>query len=436
MKKIFLSIIFALVSAFTFAQTMYVCKGGNYTAVDITDGLEISLTEGIDSITFYEPQFDNPSLTKDYTVEIAATENGTVIADVSEAKAGETVTLTVTPAEGYEFETLMVTYDEDGKEVEITATEETGIYTFTMPEGNVTVSATFAEIPQETVYTVNIAESENGIVISDVSEAQAGETVTLTVIPYEGYEFETLTVTCGEDGADVDVAATKYEGLYTFTMPESDVTVSAIFAEIPQKTVYTVNIAASENGTVTADVSEAQAGETVTLTVTPAEGYDIATLTVTYGKYGTGVKVVATEDEGVYTFTMPENDVTVSATFAGISGEPIYYWYLGQENPLTMTSISPIVTNDRDGWRLIGDKLNTPYSSSNMFFKGIIKFNELKQGMYVALPTEANVYVRSQFDHSSILTDWVKQTTKDIEGVNYTIYLNNVWAMEQDVEIY
>ena len=264
MKKILLSMTFALVSAFTFAQSMYVCKDGNYTEVSITDGLEISLTEGIDSITFYEPQFDNPSITKDYTVEIAAT----------------------------------------------------------------------------------------------------------------------------------------------------------------------------ENGAVTADVSEAQAGETVTLTVTPAEGYDIVTLTVTYGEYGTGVKVVATEDEGVYTFTMPENDVTVSATFAGISGEPIYYWYLGPETPLTMTSISPIVTNDRDGWRLIGDKLNTPYSSSNMFFKGIINF-DLTQHLYMALPTEANVYSRSMFDHTSILASWVKQTTKDIEGVNYTIYKwSDIWAMSIDNEIF
>ncbi|MCH5175821.1 MAG: hypothetical protein J1F40_08030, partial [Prevotellaceae bacterium] len=63
MKKILLSIIFALASAFTFAQTMYVCKGGNYTAVDITDGLEISLSEGIDSITFHKPKLTAVSMT-------------------------------------------------------------------------------------------------------------------------------------------------------------------------------------------------------------------------------------------------------------------------------------------------------------------------------------------------------------------------------------
>lgn len=58
MKKILLSTIFALASATMFAQTIYICKGGNYTKADITEGLEISLTEGIDSITFQEPQFE------------------------------------------------------------------------------------------------------------------------------------------------------------------------------------------------------------------------------------------------------------------------------------------------------------------------------------------------------------------------------------------
>ena len=58
MKKIFLSAIFACVSAVMFAQSIYICKGGEYTVADITEGLEISLTEGIDSVTFSKPQYE------------------------------------------------------------------------------------------------------------------------------------------------------------------------------------------------------------------------------------------------------------------------------------------------------------------------------------------------------------------------------------------
>ena len=58
MKKIFLATIFILASMATFAQSIYICKDGEYTKKDISEGLEISLTEGIDSITFKKPQYE------------------------------------------------------------------------------------------------------------------------------------------------------------------------------------------------------------------------------------------------------------------------------------------------------------------------------------------------------------------------------------------
>lgn len=67
-------------------------------------------------------------------------ENGTVEADVESAKAGETVTLTATPADDFEFEAFSVV-DADGNAVEVA---EDG--TFVMPESAVTVSATFTAV--------------------------------------------------------------------------------------------------------------------------------------------------------------------------------------------------------------------------------------------------------------------------------------------------
>ena len=59
MRKLILTTILVLASALTaFAQTIYICKDGDYTTRDISDGLEISLEEGIDSITFSEPQME------------------------------------------------------------------------------------------------------------------------------------------------------------------------------------------------------------------------------------------------------------------------------------------------------------------------------------------------------------------------------------------
>ena len=79
-----------------------------------------------------------------YTVNIAdGIINGTVEADVTRTVQYETVTLTVEPDAGYELDTLTV---KQGETVVETAAGENGTYTFTLPAGDVTVSATFKEI--------------------------------------------------------------------------------------------------------------------------------------------------------------------------------------------------------------------------------------------------------------------------------------------------
>lgn len=71
-------------------------------------------------------------------------EGGTVTADKTAAFAGEIVTFTATPGTGLQLATLTLT-DSNGTSVSV---GETGnIRTFTMPAKNVTVTATFEEIP-------------------------------------------------------------------------------------------------------------------------------------------------------------------------------------------------------------------------------------------------------------------------------------------------
>ena len=79
-----------------------------------------------------------------YAVTAPDAENGTVRVSPSRASRGTTVTITVTPDEGYELESLTVL---DSRDNEITLTDKgDGKYTFTMPSGRVTVEASFAEI--------------------------------------------------------------------------------------------------------------------------------------------------------------------------------------------------------------------------------------------------------------------------------------------------
>ena len=95
---------------------------------------------------------------------------------------------------------------------------------------------------------------------------------------------------------------------------EKNTTFTAVWNYIPPANPnYRIDIPAVEGGTVTADPAAAKAGATVTLTATPDEGYALSSLTVT-DRFGDAVKVTENAD-GTYTFTMPNGQVTVKATF-------------------------------------------------------------------------------------------------------------------------
>ena len=86
-----------------------------------------------------------PPANPNYRITVEATQGGTVTADPTAAKAGTTVTLTPVPDRGYQVGTVAVT-DRFGDPVAVTENAD-GTYTFTMPNGQVTVTVTFAEAP-------------------------------------------------------------------------------------------------------------------------------------------------------------------------------------------------------------------------------------------------------------------------------------------------
>lgn len=76
-----------------------------------------------------------------YGITVSTAENGTVKSSNSSAAKDATVTITVTPNEGYVLDTLTVT-DKDNNTVALTKVSDTQ-YTFKMPASVVTVKATF-----------------------------------------------------------------------------------------------------------------------------------------------------------------------------------------------------------------------------------------------------------------------------------------------------
>lgn len=74
-----------------------------------------------------------------YGVTVADCEHGKISAEPAKAAKGDTVTVTVTPEEGFEVRAVNVT-DAGGKAVEVSRNAD-GTFSFVMPAGNVTVSA-------------------------------------------------------------------------------------------------------------------------------------------------------------------------------------------------------------------------------------------------------------------------------------------------------
>lgn len=166
-----------------------------------------------------------------HKVTVAQPTNGSVTASSATAKEGETVTLTITADSGYEPADLNVT-TADGTPITVTNN------TFTMPATDVTVSATFRKVDSgssggsgPTNYSITPpSDVANGTVQVSPSRASKGSTVTITVTPDQGYELSSLTVE-DRQGKALDLTD-KGDGMYTFTMPASSVSIQAAFREI------------------------------------------------------------------------------------------------------------------------------------------------------------------------------------------------------------
>ena len=149
---------------------------------------------------------------------------------------------------------------------------------------------------------------EGGTVTANPASAVKDTDITLTVTPNKGYGVATVTW-----NNNVLNAAP-----YTFTMPDEDVTVSVTFSKLP----YDITCATATGGKVSVegDLKTATVGTEITLKVEPAEGYVLDTLTVD----GEETKNIPVENDK---FTMPAEDVTVTATFKEEETKPYTITY-------------------------------------------------------------------------------------------------------------
>lgn len=220
-----------------------------------------------------------------------------------EVNEGAEQTFTITPSEGYEIADVLV------DDVSVLEQLTGNSYTFTDVQENHTISVTFQATggdpePEPDTYTITAeAGAGGGIDPSGDVTVEKGASQTFTITPDEGYEIAEVVV----DNSSVLDQLTGNR--YTFTGVQENHTISVTFRATggePVPETYTVTL--SGTGINATGGGQYKTGNTVTVTAGSKTGYTFKTWTAT------GVEL-DDPTSATLTFTMPENNVTLTASW-------------------------------------------------------------------------------------------------------------------------
>ena len=295
-------------------NNVYLCSDC-HTATESTPHT-VTLPDAVAGVTLTLGTTSNTYI-KDDTVTLTVEKEGTDIVTVT-AKNGDTDVALTEVQEAAQDEAAAQATTEKAKTV----------YTFTMPDGDVTISVE----KNAKTYEVKVADANKDTLKitspeADLDKVAEGTSVTVVATPKDGYTLtaDGVVVTYGNNQTLKATPDTEKANTYTFAMPAGDATVSAAFEEVKK---YNVTVAGTvENGTVGVEPKTAAAKDVVTVTVTPNTNfkYTDGSLKATYTDGGTKKEIndfkAVDGKENTYTFEMPAADVTVSAEFEEIATE-------------------------------------------------------------------------------------------------------------------
>ena len=231
---------------------------------------------------------------------------GEVQAGRTQIPADDTVTLWVTPSQGY----LLVSgslkaVEADGTEHVAAATDREGVYTFIMPAADVTITASFTRKTytlehQLTHISCSMAQHNHTVI--------HGDTPTITLQADSGYVLpDSITITKKNGGEEI-FTYTYRDGLIRFT---EGITEDLVITGAGVKEVYTVDYTRLVHLTAEGPAT-VEHGAALTVTLSPAEGYSLPT--EVYISVGSGVLHDFTYDPFTGVVSIPENVITGNVT--------------------------------------------------------------------------------------------------------------------------
>ena len=251
-------------------------------------GATVTLTATpADNYTFTNWTKNGAEVSTDESYTFTATESGAYVANFTLMGVVATPTFSVASGIYYEAQSVNINCSTNGATIHYTTdgstpTELSTVFNPNTPivttdNGTVTIkaiamkesmitsevaSAVYRIVPK---YNVVVAVNEHGTITANPTSDTTGATIILTAVAAEGYSFnDAWTVTNATTGNPIEVVNNQ------FTMPASNVTVSATFT----LNSYTVSATANptEGGTV-GGAGTYNHNETATLTATANEGY-------------------------------------------------------------------------------------------------------------------------------------------------------------------
>lgn len=308
-------------------DTVSVWSYGSYETISSTDSFWMPYSDVTVSITF--KQTDNVWDDGDYDLTCTvdpwrgATATFTDVNGraISSADAGESVTLTVSAANGYKIDSVWSSAEGWVYNNNYWGYSDTYFtYTFTMPSNSVNFEVDLTSEGKYDISTTTSGYYGTITVSGGITSADKGDIVSFTVSPYNNYIVEDVTVYADNWGTVTVYRDEKNWNSYYFYMPDSDVEIHATYTN----DYHEITMDVGRNGTA---VPQAQPsgyfgyvyygidGDSIYIDVTPDKGYQVKSITAT-DELGRRVSVYEAVKENQYYFTMPESDVTVSVEFS------------------------------------------------------------------------------------------------------------------------
>lgn len=275
----------------------------DYTAIVTVSGNMAKFTMPNFAVIINGVTFKPVAVEPTYSVNCQVTDGGGTIHvnDNQAFHAGETVNVYVSADPGYQLKSMYAIGDDSEN---LWTANITNTHSFTMPDCNVTVYATFEEVPD--TYTIGTNVTGRGTVtISPVSPVAEDTMVTVTATPAEGYKLELLNYSF--DGHTL--TPVKIESGVAFPMPAHNITVNAVF--VPVSGEYAINVTTDGGCKVSQPVSAAY-GDYVTIDIYMNAGHHL------YNVYLDNELV--TDDvywydgQWHYSFYMPAHEVDIYVT--------------------------------------------------------------------------------------------------------------------------